>query len=190
MQFNKIKYIEENLNWVLRSYQEEFEETMLKIHQCVKEGTPLYFSQYYFGGGLIKTPYSFAVAKVDENNKAEVIGILPFTYTIRINDLDNVNVVKSIRTLLSNEQLEMVQNIELFMSNNMELVFEPNNPVLNVPGLEDQVNKRLIATERVVDLLAVDNPQKQKDAEIYKRVNRARSERGIRNILRHNVKGY
>ena len=190
MQFEKIQYLEENLNWVLRSYQEEFEETMLKIHQHVKKGTTLYFSQYYFGGGLIKTPYSFAVVKLDPTGKAIVVGILAFTYTMRLNDLDNVQVAKSIRTVLSNEQLEMVQNIELFMSNKMELVFEPSDPALNIPGLEDKVNKNLIANEGRVDWLAGDNPKKQKDAEIFKRVDRARAERGLRKILRHTVKGF
>ena len=190
MQFEKIQYLEENLNWVLRSYRDEFEETMQKIHQLVNEGVPLYFSQYYFGGGLIKTPYSFAVVKLDPTGKAIVVGILAFTYTMRLNDLDNVHVAKSIRTVLSNEQLEMVQNIELFMSNKMELVFEPSDPALNIPGLEDKVNKRLIASERVVDLRAGDNPEKQNDAAIYKRVNRARAERGLRKILRHTVKGF
>lgn len=190
MQFNKIQYLEENLNWVLRSYRDEFEETMQKIHQHVNEGVPLYFSQYYFGGGLIKTPYSFAVAKLHPNNKAEVIGILAFIYTERLNDLPNVHVAKSIRTLLSSEQLEMVQNIEMFMSNNMELVFEPVESSLNIPGLEDKVNKSLTENERIVDWLAGDNPNKQKDAEIFKRVNRARAARGIRDILKHTVKGF
>ena len=190
MQFETIQYLEENLNWVLRSYRDEFEETMQKIHQLVDEGVPLYFSQYYFGGGLIKTPYSFAVVRLDEKNKAIIVGILAFTYTKRLNDLANVRVAKSIRTLLSKEQLEMVQNIELFMSNKMELVFEPSDPALNIPGLEDEVNKRLIANERVVDWRAGDNPEKLKDAAIYKRVNRARAERSLRNVLKHTVKGF
>ena len=190
MQFNNIQYLEENLNWVYRAYRAEFEETMQKIHQLVNEGTTLYISQYYFGGGLIKTPYSFAVATLNENNKAKVIGILAFTYTKYLNDLANIRVAKSIRTLLSKEQLEMVQNIELFMSNKMELVFEPSDPALKIPGLEDQVNKSLIANERGVDRLAGDNPEKLKDAEIYKRVNRARAERGLRNVLKHSLKGF
>ena len=190
MQFEKIQYLEENLNWVLKSYRDEFEDTMQKIHQLVNEGVTLYFSQYYFGGGLIKTPYSFAVAKLHPNNKAEVIGILAFTYTKRLNDLPNVHVAKSIRTLLSSEQLEMVQNIEMFMSNNMQLVFEPVESSLNIPGLEDKVNKSLTENEGIVDLRAGDNPEKQKDAEIFKRVNRARAARGIRGILKHTVKGF
>lgn len=190
MQFENIQYLEENLNWVLRSYRDEFEETMQKIHQLVNEGVPLYFSQYYFGGGLIKTPYSFAVAKLHPNNKAEVIGILAFTYTKRLNDLPNVHVAKSIRTLLSKEQLEMVQNIEMFMSNNMQLVFEPVESSLSIPGLDDKVNKSLTANEQIVDWLAGDDPKKQKDAEIFKRVDRARAERGLRSFLKHTVKGF
>ena len=102
MQFENIQYLEENLNWVYRAYRAEFEETMQKIHQLVNEGTTLYISQYYFGGGLIKTPYSFAVATLNENNKAKVIGILAFTYTKYLNDLANIRVAKSIRTLLKN----------------------------------------------------------------------------------------
>ena len=76
------------------------------------------------------------------------------------------------------------------MSNKMELVFEPSDPALKIPGLEDQVNKSLIANERGVDRLAGDNPEKLKDAEIYKRVNRARAERGLRNVLKHSLKGF
>ena len=67
---------------------------------------------------------------------------------------------------------------------------KPSDPTLNIPGLEDEVNKRLIANERVVDWRGGDNPEKQNDAAIYKRVNRASAERSLRKILRHTVKGF
>lgn len=191
MQFEDIKYLPENLAQVEKAYEEDFEQTMVKIHDHVRQGTTLYYSQYYFGGGLIRTPYSIAVVYTEPSGKAVVVGILSFTYTSIISKLDNVHVAKSIRVMLSPEELEMVQNIELFMSYNMELVFPPvDNNTLNARDIQKQIDKHLKEQEMVVNALTGDSPEAVAQARHFNRVTRARVMRSIPKMIRNEIKGY
>lgn len=190
MQFEDINYLPENLASVMAAYKNEFEKTMQAVHEHVRNGTQLWYSQYYFGGGLICTPYSIAVAYTKPNGKAVTVGILPFHYTNQLAKLDKVNVAKNIRILLNESELEMVQNIELFMSTNMELVFKPNDSLFNAVDLTGSIMKHLDETERLVSGGLGGDPEKIKQAEIFNRVNRARTMRSLPKMISDEINGF